>query len=124
MSADAPVWHHVWADEATKKAMAEAVRDAVRAAPVGRSTDDLWPELVDAVLSVLPDPTADTVMLGKVLLNKVQDDVVWMAKLARGSSWPGEMAHAVEQAANRVIALLGTDADQAAVAALLAGGDR
>lgn len=45
----------------------------------------------------------------------IADDVVWMAKLARGSSWPGEMAHAVDQAARRVIARFGSDADRAAL---------
>ncbi len=68
--------------------------------------------------TVVPDPTADTVQQALV-----RDDAVWMAKLARGSSWPGEMAHNVEQAANRVIAAYGSDADRAAIAALLAGGE-
>ena len=36
-------------------------------------------------------------------------DAVWRAKLARGSSWPGEMAHQVECAAERVISAMGTD---------------
>ena len=47
----------------------------------------------------------------------IAGDVVWMAKLARGSSWPGEMAHAVDQAACRVIARFGSDADLAALEA-------
>ena len=32
------------------------------------------------------------------------DDAVWMAKLARGASWPGEMAQRVQDAADRTIA--------------------
>ena len=43
-------------------------------------------------------------------------DAVWLAKLARGSSWPGEMAHQVECAAERVIGAMGTDADRSALA--------
>lgn len=38
---------------------------------------------------------------------EVLRDAVWLAKLARGSSWPGEMAHRVEIAAERVIESLG-----------------
>lgn len=30
-------------------------------------------------------------------------DVQWLARLARGSSWPGEMAHNVETAAARLL---------------------
>lgn len=33
-------------------------------------------------------------------------DAVWLAKLARGSSWPGDMAQRVEQAAEYVISTL------------------
>ena len=47
----------------------------------------------------------------------IRSHAVWMAKLARGSSWPGEMAHAVEDAAVRVIREYGTDADRAAIEA-------
>ena len=36
----------------------------------------------------------------------IREDAVWLAKLARGSSWPGEMADQVERAANRVIEAL------------------
>ena len=43
-------------------------------------------------------------------------DAVWLAKLARGSSWPGEMAHQVECAAERVISAMGTDADRLSLA--------
>lgn len=43
-------------------------------------------------------------------------DAVWLAKLARGSSWPGEMAHQVECAAGRVISAMGSDADRLALA--------
>ena len=47
-------------------------------------------------------------------------DAVWLAKLARGSSWPGEMADRVHRAADRVVCEYGTDADRAAIAALAA----
>ena len=40
------------------------------------------------------------------VLAAVRNDAMWMARLARGSSWPGEMAHQVEQGAERVLALL------------------
>jgi len=49
---------------------------------------------------------------------RLAEDIVWLAKLAQGSSWPGEMAHGVQQAADRVIVEYGTHADRAAVAAL------
>lgn len=39
-------------------------------------------------------------------------DAVFLAKLARGSSWPGGMAQRVESAAERVIGALGDDADR------------
>lgn len=45
-------------------------------------------------------------------------DVVWLAQMARGSSWPLDMAEHVERAADRVIREFGTDADRAAIAAL------
>lgn len=48
--------------------------------------------------------------------DEVVRDAVWLAKLARGSSWPGEMAERVESAAERVIGAMGTDADRLALA--------
>ena len=33
----------------------------------------------------------------------IMADVAWLARLVRGSSWPGEMAEQVERAAERVI---------------------
>ena len=48
--------------------------------------------------------------------DEVTRDAVWLAKLARGSSWPGEMAERVERAAERVIGAMGTDADRLALA--------
>ena len=41
------------------------------------------------------------------VLAAVRADAMWLARLARGSSWPGEMAHRVEVAAERVLSLLG-----------------
>jgi hypothetical protein len=35
-------------------------------------------------------------------LRKVENDALWLARLACGSSWPMEMAQAVEDAAARV----------------------
>lgn len=52
------------------------------------------------------------------LTPEMAEDIVWLAKLAQGSSWPGEMAHRVQVAADRVIREFGTDADRAAIAAL------
>lgn len=53
----------------------------------------------------------------------VRADAVWMAKLARGASWPLSMAHGVETAANRVIHAYGTDVDRQ-VAAMLRDGEQ
>lgn len=47
---------------------------------------------------------------------EVMRDAVWLAKLARGSSWPGEMAHRVEIAAERVIETLGDEDDRRGLA--------
>lgn len=49
---------------------------------------------------------------------QLEQDVLWLAKLARGSSWPGEMADRVQKAADRVVVEYGTHADRAAIAAL------
>ena len=37
-------------------------------------------------------------------LREALREAAWLAKLARGSSWPGEMAQRVEDAADRVMA--------------------
>ena len=42
-----------------------------------------------------------------ILPADVAADALWMAKLARGSSWPNEMAQRVDDAADRVIRALG-----------------
>lgn len=42
-----------------------------------------------------------------ILPAAVVADALWMAKLARGSSWPNEMAQRVDDAADRVIRALG-----------------
>ena len=52
------------------------------------------------------------------LTPEMAEDIVWLAKLAQGSSWPGEMADRVQRAADRVVSELGSDADRAAIAAL------
>jgi len=51
------------------------------------------------------------------------DDVVWLAKLAQGSSWPGEMAQQVQSAVYRVINEFGSDADRQVAAMLRGGGE-
>ena len=56
------------------------------------------------------------------------DDAVWMAKLARGASWPGEMAQRVQDAADRTIAACdwrenGTVSDAARLRSLAATFD-
>ena len=81
-----------------------------------------WQQYVaGAVLAV---PAVAEVFAKAALFDKVRRDAVWMAKLAQGASWPAEMAHRVDQAANRVIEACGTDADRAVIAALFDGGDR
>lgn len=52
------------------------------------------------------------------LTPEMAEDIVWLAKLAQGSSWPGEVAYWVQRAADRVVSELGSDADRAAIAAL------
>jgi len=53
------------------------------------------------------------------------EDIVWLAKLAQGSSWPGEMADRVQRAADRVVLEYGSKADRSAIAALYPSpGDR
>ena len=73
-------------------------------------------------------------MSGRVELLTVElcpdeaDDAVWMAKLARGASWPGEMAQRVQDAADRTIAACdwrenGTVSDAARLRSLAARFD-
>ena len=66
------------------------------------------PECRDAV-EVIERLTAERDRLREAsnTLAAVRADAMWMARLARGSSWPGEMAHQVETAADRVMSLLG-----------------
>lgn len=53
---------------------------------------------------------------------EIAQDVVWLAKLAQGCSWPGEMADGVQRAADRVIHVYGTDADRAVIALMRGTG--
>ena len=66
------------------------------------------PECRDAV-EVIERLTAERDRLREAAntLAAVRADAMWMARLARSSSWPGEMAHRVEVAAERVLSLLG-----------------
>lgn len=41
---------------------------------------------------------------GQLPSDDLMSDISWLARLARGSSWPGEMAERVEATAARVIA--------------------
>ena len=70
----------------------------------------------DAVLAV---PAIADALARDARVAEIARDAVWMAKLASGASWPGEMAHRVQQAADRVISALGTDADRAVITALI-----
>ena len=63
-------------------------------------------------------PSVAEVFARDAKVRELREDVAWLAKLAQGSSWPGEMAHRVQVAADRVIREFGTDADRAAIAAL------
>jgi hypothetical protein len=46
---------------------------------------------------------------------QVERDAIWLAHLASGSSWPGEMANAVQVAADRVAWEYGSDAKRIAI---------
>ena len=84
---------------------------------------DYWPDMARAALAV---PALAEVIARDAKVRELAEDIVWLAKLAQGSSWPGEMAERVEQAANRVIREYGSDADRAAleaVAAMLRDGE-
>ena len=50
-----------------------------------------------------------------VIDEAVAVDAAWLARLARGGSWPGEMAERVEQAARRVLDACGSAVDQQAL---------
>ena len=115
------------------EAMVEAVARAINAADnewadAPRTTPhEVWPtHVARAALSV---PVVRDALARDAQVREAAADAVWMAKLARGSSWPGEMAQAVDNAAERVIRALGTDGDRAALDAVTAAlypspGDR
>lgn len=50
-----------------------------------------------------PSSVTDEEAAERRVSEQVAADAVWMAKLARGSSWPGEMAQRVDDAAARVL---------------------
>lgn len=104
MSADAPVWP----DEAT----VEKARKAIRAdlvASMRAGTGVMGADPARAALSVLPDPTADTVLLAKV------------REIVEATS--ERMEHTIT-CGQPLIAEYHAAKGFAAVAALLAGGDR
>ena len=70
--------------------------------------------------SALSVPVVRDALARDAQAQKAAADAVWMAKLARGGSWPGGMAQAVDSAAERVIRALGTDDDRAALDAVTA----
>ena len=68
-----------------------------RAAGQDDEDADWWERRAEAVVAAMTEagllPSAD-----------LRRDIIWLARLARGSSWPGEMAERVEATAARVIA--------------------
>jgi hypothetical protein len=74
---------------------------------------DSFPPMVEA-RDTIDRLTAENERLREAsnTLAALRADAIWMARLARGSSWPGEMAHQVQQGADRVLALLGALDDQ------------
>ncbi len=74
-----------------------------------------WRDVVERIFSV---PSVAEVFARDAKVRELAEDIVWLAKLAQGSSWPGEMADRVQRAADRVVSELGSDADRAAIAAL------
>ena len=86
----------------------------------------LWRQLTEPVKDVsreraraaLSVPALAEVIARDAKVREIAADAVWLAKLAQGSSWPGEMADRVQRAADRVVSELGSDADRAAIAAL------
>ncbi len=65
-----------------------------RAAGQDDEDADWWERRAEAVVVAMTEagllPSAD-----------LRRDIIWLARLAQGSSWPGEMADRVEQAAQR-----------------------
>lgn len=92
----------------------EEVRKALYDGPDSMAKS-LYRRRVESVLSV---PSVAEVFARDAKVRELREDVTWLAKLAQGSSWPGEMAHRVQRAADRVVHEFGTDADRAAIAAL------
>ena len=81
-------------------------------------TEAAYPRLEAMARAVLSVPALRDALARDAQVRDIAPDAVWMAKLARGGSWPGEMAERVERAANRVITALGDDADRAALDAV------
>lgn len=89
------------------------VIDAV--AQVIHANDGTLRSIARDVLSV---PAVAAVFARDTKVRELAADVTWLARLARGSSWPLDMAEHVERAADRVVREFGTDADRAALAAI------
>ena len=110
------------------EAMVEAVASAVDLCVDGWNGEP-WSMAQEVARAVLSVPVVRDALARDAQVREAAADAVWMAKLARGSSWPGEMAQAVDNAAERVIRALGTDGDRAALDAVTAAlypspGDR
>lgn len=105
-------------DDEIVEAVAQAIHAKVCGCPLALVTGDLsgrsergtsYRAAARAVLSV---PALAEVIARDAKVRELADDAVWLAKLARGSSWPGEMADRVQRAADRVVSELGSDADE------------
>lgn len=99
-------------DDELVEALLHRIKVGLATVPAGGPTDRLLQQCSE-VIRALRDALARDAQM-----REIAPDAVWMAKLARGGSWPGGMAHAVDQAANKVITALGDDADRAALDAV------
>lgn len=118
-------------DEAMVEAVAQAMYEGtpnhvLTWATITDTARTNYGHMARAVLSV---PVVRDALARDAQAQKAAADAVWMAKLARGGSWPGGMAQAVDSAAERVIRALGTDDDRVALDAVIAAlypspGDR
>lgn len=71
--------------------------------------DDYMPFTMVDLIQATANEAADRIeelTAERDALRGITNDVLWLTRLAVGSSWPGEMAEQVERAAARVRALL------------------
>lgn len=100
--------------------LVEMVSEAIADVDAESDTAEFWELYRDQARAVLSVPALRDALARDAQVREIAPDAVWMAKLARGGSWPGGMAHAVDQAANKVIAALGDDVDRSALDAVAA----